>query len=198
MTRRLSPCSSESPPALLCPELVPVITVHENPWFRVVSRGSYYTLEYERPQVVVLPVLANSSVIMVRVRRPLIDDTPLELPAGDSNRGETPRAAAMREFAEETGIRIDDPARFVPDLPISEMPGRMPVLLSVFRIAIDEREFDSRGSHDGDIVSVEAVSYGDIPEKITSGEIYLSSPVALISRLLLETSLKKNTAGDLP
>ncbi|OPY00656.1 MAG: hypothetical protein A4E61_01933 [Syntrophorhabdus sp. PtaB.Bin184] len=104
----------------------------------------------------------------------------------------------MREFAEETGIRIDDPARFVPDLPISEMPGRMPVLLSVFRIAIDEREFDSRGSHDGDIVSVEAVSYGDIPEKITSGEIYLSSPVALISRLLLETSLKKNTAGDLP
>jgi len=197
MTRRVSPCSPERPPELLCPNLGPIISLHRNPWFEVMSRGSYCTLEYERPQVVILPVLEGNSVIMVRVRRPLIDDTPLELPAGDSNAGETPRMAAMREFSEETGILIHDPSRFIPDLPISEMPGRMPVLLSVFRVDVNQSEFDSRDVHDDDIVAVEVVPYGDIPGRIARGEIYLSSPMALVSRLLLTDCLDEKAGGDL-
>jgi len=152
------------------------------------SRGAYYSIEYERPQVAILPVLDGRSIIMVRVKRPLIDDCPLELPAGDSCDGETPRMAAMREFSEETGIRIDDPLRFIPELPLSEMPGRIPVLLSIFRVDVACKEFDARSRHDNDIVSVEALSFAEAACKLVEGEIYLSSPAAIISRLLLQAS----------
>jgi len=185
MIKKMFPYGPDSPPPLLCPTLNPVFLAHKNPFFKVMSRGSYYTIEYERPQVVVLPVLEGKSIVVVRVKRPLIGDCPLELPAGDSQKGETPREAAMREFAEETGIHIDDPQRFIPELPVSEMPGRIPVLLSVFRIDLNKPEFDSRLQHDDDIVSVEVISFVDAVQKLISGEIYLSSPVAIISRLLL-------------
>jgi 8-oxo-dGTP pyrophosphatase MutT (NUDIX family) len=103
--------------------------------------------------------------------------------------GETPRLAAMREFIEETGIRIEDPLRFVPELPISEMPGRIPVLLSAFSIEVSQSEFDSRSRHDNEISSVEVLSFTEIARKIVNGEIYLSSPIAIISRLLLKRFL---------
>jgi len=189
MSKIVSPCSLNNAPPLLCPDLVPVLPIHRNPWFKVMSRGSYYTIEYDRPQVVVLPILNGDSIIMVRVCRPLIDDFPLELPAGDSMNGETPRLAAMREFIEETGIRIEDPSRFVPELPISEMPGRIPVLLSAFSIEVSQSEFDSRSRHDNEISSVEVLSFTEIARKIVNGEIYLSSPIAIISRLLLKRFL---------
>jgi 8-oxo-dGTP pyrophosphatase MutT (NUDIX family) len=143
-------------------------------------------VEYERPQIVVLPVLEKRSIVMIRVRRPLIDDCPLELPAGDSQSGETPRMAARREFSEETGIHIEDPLRFVPELPLSEMPGRMPVLLSIFRVDISQTEYNSRVQHDQEIISVEAVPFHEAKRMIIDGEIYLSSPAAIIARLLLK------------
>lgn len=177
---------SDIPPALLCPELVPVELVHSNPWFKVLSRGSYFTLEYERPQVVIVPLLGEHEVVMVRVHRPVIHDSPLELPAGDSHDGETPRQAAAREFSEETGICIPDETRFIPELPISEMPGRIPVLLSVFSVQVRKNEFDSRKIHDREIVSVEAIPLNKIANMISSGEIYLSSPCAILSRLIFK------------
>lgn len=189
MIKKVSLCSPDSPPPLLCPTLNPVFLAHKNPWFKVMSRDSYYTVEYERPQVVILPILERDSIIMVRVRRPLIDDCPLELPAGDSSVGETPRAAAMREFAEETGIHIEDPLRFIPELPISEMPGRIPILLSVFSVDVSQSEFVSRSCHDNDILSVEAMSFTEAARRLVSGEIYLSSPAAILSRLLLKRLL---------
>lgn len=195
MINKKIPCAPDSPPPLLCPTLNPVFLAHKNNWFKVMSRGSYYTVEYERPQVVVLPVLEGKSIVMVRVKRPLISDCPLELPAGDSQPGETPRDAAIREFAEETGMHIDDPERFVPDLPISEMPGRIPVLLSIFRIDLRKPEFDSRLQHDDDIVSVEAISFTDAAQKLINGGIYLSSPAAIISRLLLKDISKYTNQG---
>jgi 8-oxo-dGTP pyrophosphatase MutT (NUDIX family) len=103
--------------------------------------------------------------------------------------GEIPRLAAMREFIEETGIRIEDSLRFVPELPISEMPGRIPVLLSAFSIEVSQSEFDSRSRHDNEISSVEVLSFTEIARKIVNGEIYLSSPIAIISRLLLKRFL---------
>ncbi len=197
MTRKVSPCLPESAPRILCPELTPIVTVHKNPWFKVLSRGSYYTIEYERPQVVILPILADSSVIMVRVRRPLIGDEPLELPAGDSNDGETPAAAAMREFKEETGIHISDHSRFIPELPISEMPGRIPVLLSIFRVDVTLSEFEGRCPHDDEITTVEAIPFDGLTQRIANGEIYLSSPIAILSRFLLTSCLNKNTTREI-
>jgi 8-oxo-dGTP pyrophosphatase MutT (NUDIX family) len=187
MKRKVSPCSPDSPPDLLCPYLEPVMLRHQNPWFKVLSRESYFSIEYERPQVVVLPILEGKAIVMIRVKRPLIDDCPLELPAGDSKAGESPRMAAIREFKEETGICINAPQRFVPTLPVSEMPGRIPVLLSIFEVNVSQFEFDSRLQHDHEVLSVEAISFPDIARKLVSGEIYLSAPMAIISRFLLNT-----------
>lgn len=196
MTKKVFPCSPDSSPALLCPKLEPVFLAHQNPWFKVMSRGSYYTMEYERPQVVILPILERDSMVMVRVRRPLIDDCPLELPAGDSKHGESPRAAAMREFAEETGIHIEDPLRFVPDLSVSEMPGRMPILLGIFRVDLSRAEFYSRMHHDNEIISVEAIPLADVVRKIVDGELYISSPVAIISRFLFKKYMERSIILD--
>ncbi len=181
------PYPPETTPPLLCPELKPVVLAHENPWFKVRSRGSFYTLEYDQPQVAILPVLNGNSVLMLRVKRPLIDDCPLDIPGGGALPGETPVRAAMREFAEETGIEIKDPSRFVPELPISEMPGRMPVLLSVFRVDLDAAEFEARRPHDSEIVSIEAVPFPELTRRILDGEIYLGPIIAIIARLLLRT-----------
>lgn len=187
MKKKVSPYPPDCAPPLLCPDLKPVLTAHKNPWFKVRSRGSFYTLEYDQPQVAILPVLEGKAVVMLRVKRPLIDDCPLDIPGGGAMPGETPVMAAMREFAEETGIRIKDPARFVPELPISEMPGRMPVLLSVFRIDLSAAEFKARKPHDSEIVSIEAVPFPDLVKKILNGEIYLGPIIAIIARLLLRS-----------
>ena len=186
MSRKITINNSVSPPPLLYPDLKPVFLAHENPWFKVKSRGTYYTIEYERPQTVVLPVVDGKSILMVRVKRPVIADTPLELPAGDSNEGETTKEAAMREFAEETGIKINDSSRFLPDLPFSEMPGRMPVLINVYRINITQKEVDFRKPHDDEIVSVECIPFLRVKEMLINGEIYSSGVIAIISRLLFK------------
>lgn len=143
-----------------------------------------------------MPILDGDSVIMVRVKRPLIADFPLELPAGDSAERETPREAAMREFREETGINIDEPLRFVPMLPISEMPGRMPVLLSIFEVNVSQFEFSSRSHPDDEITAVEAISFSEIIRKVIKGEIYLGSPMAIISRYLLQKYFDKSVAEN--
>ena len=97
-----------------CTGLQPVETLHENEWFSTRNRGGYYTVEYHQPHVVILPVVNQDSIVLVRVKRPVIDDDPLELPAGCVEAGETPEQGARRELAEETGMRVDDLTRFVP------------------------------------------------------------------------------------
>lgn len=185
MNRRAVPHSPAEAPAILCPGLAPVKEEYRNQWFKVMNRGSYFTLEYDRPQVVVLPVVNHCGILMVRVKRPVISDCPLELPAGDSMPDENPVEAARRELSEEAGIYIDVLDRFKPVIPISEMPGRMPVLLSVFQIELTADEFNRRKMFDGnEITSVELLPLKTVMEKIISGEIYLSSPVAILSRFI--------------
>lgn len=186
MIKKVQPYPPGTTPPLLCPDLKPAVEAHRNPWFKVMSRGSYHTLEYDQPQVAVLPVLNGDSIVMLRVKRPLVDDCPLDIPGGGALPGETPLMAAVREFAEETGIAIKDPARFVPQLPMSELPGRIPVLLSVFRIDISTAEFEARSPHDAEVVSIEAIPFKETERKILTGEIYVGPVIAMLSRLLLE------------
>ncbi len=53
--------------------------------------------------VVVLPVLADGSIVMIRNMRFAVQEELLELPAGMLEDGEDPAACAARELAEETG-----------------------------------------------------------------------------------------------
>ena len=165
-------------------DLRPVTTEHENPWFAVRNRGGYYTIEYHYPQVMVLPIVRGHGFVMVRSRRPVINDTPLEVPAGGLEEGETPLAAAQRELREETGIDIPDHERFRPIKPFSILP-RMPRLPYCFEVHIDRAEFDRRGTADPrEVVEVVCLSTADAIDAIVNGEIYIALQCAVLARYL--------------
>ena len=184
-------------PRLISPQcfsLTPVETVHENPWFVVRNRGGYFTTEYKRSQVIVLPIVDNNSIVMVRAKRPVIADTTLELPAGDAKENETPVQAASRELAEETGIEINDLPRFKMLPPISNSPNRNPTLIYIYKVDILKQEYENRklNEDDNEISSIECLGFNDIQEMILQGKLYVSVPLAVVSRFLLNLNRKDN------
>lgn len=57
-----------------------------------------------RPSVVLIPMMDAERVVLIRQYRPAIDKTMWELPAGTTDPGESPDAAAARECEEEIGL----------------------------------------------------------------------------------------------
>lgn len=169
---------------IACPGLSPVETLHDNPWFAVRNRGGYFTIEYHLRQVIVLPIVNHDSIAMVRVNRPVINDMPLELPAGGVKKDENPAHAASRELAEEAGILICDLERYLPMPPIAVFPTRVPNLASVFRVEVSEQEFAERQPHDDEIHRVERISVVDLAKMMATGEIYVSTPLAVLGVFL--------------
>ena len=172
-----------------CDTLVPVQTVHKNPWFTVRNRGGYYTIEYNMPQVLMLPIVDNEALVMVRVKRPVITDATLELPAGGVDEGESPREAARREFREETGLTVPNLRRFEMLPPLVHMP-RSPCMPYIFRVSVTRDEFCRRGPHDREIEKVERLDFGTILDMIISGEIYVGLHIAIVMRFLLRNGIE--------
>lgn len=169
----------------VCPDLSPVEDLQRNDWFTLRRRGAYYTIEYHMPQVIVLPVVNDESIVMVRVKRPVLNDITLELPAGGGEEGEAPEAGAARELAEEAGIEISDLSRLVPMPPLATSPNRMPRLVYVFRVDLSLKEFEQRRPHDHEIDSVELVPFKEAVRLMTTGGIYVAGVIATISMYLL-------------
>ena len=169
---------------LACPELVPVETLHENPWYSVRNRGGFFTVEYRLRQVVVLPVVNQDSIAMVRVKRPVINDTPLELPAGALEKDEDVATGTARELLEETGIKVTNLDRFISMAPISVSSTRNPNLSYIFKVDISEKEYVNRQPHDDEIYSVERFAINDLAKKMASGEIYVSLTLAVLGIFL--------------
>lgn len=170
---------------LACTELVPVETLHENPWYSVRNRGGFFTVEYRLRQVVVLPVVDQNSIVMIRVKRPVINDAPLELPAGAIEKGEDVAAGAARELLEETGIKVTNLNRFISMAPISVSSTRNPNLSYIFKVEISEKEYFNRQPHDDEICSVERFAINDLAKKMTSGEIYVSLSLAVLGIFMI-------------
>ena len=168
-----------------CSTLHPVKIVHENPWFLVLNRGGYFTVEPRQLQVIVLPEIENQGIVMVRVNRPVIGDALLELPAGGVQEEETPLQAAARELAEETGIVVNDLDRFRALPPVCINPNRNPLLASTFRISLTAKEYESRNGCDDEISEVVLLDYDQITEKMYTGEFFVTTPMAVIARHLL-------------
>lgn len=171
-----------------CQELSPVVTVHQNPWFDVCNRGGYFTIEYSQPQVIILPVVDNKYIVMVRVKRPVIADATLELPAGGISHDETPFEGAAREMHEETGIQIET-HRFKPLIPLSNSPNRNPHLIHIFKVKISQSEYEHRKDHDHEIDNVGMFRFDEIREMITDGQIFVGVPLAVLGRFLLEQAI---------
>lgn len=167
-----------------CVDLAPVRTVHENRWFAVRDRAGHFTVDYHDPQVTVLPVVEGDSLVMVRVKRPVLCDCPLEFPGGTGRPQETPDAIASRELFEETGIAIADLNRFKPMAPVCASSTRMPRLIYVYRVDITREEFDRRQPHDDEIDEVVRIDLKNLNTLISEGGIYVSVPLAIAARFL--------------
>ena len=160
-------------------------TLHENPWYSVRNRGGFFTVEYCLRQVVVLPIVNQDSIAMVRVKRPVIRDTPLELPAGAIEKDEDAATGAARELLEETGIKVTGLDRFIPMAPISVSSTRSPNLSYIFKVDISEKEYINRQPHDDEIYSVERFAINDLAKKMASGEIYVSLTLGVLGTFLV-------------
>jgi 8-oxo-dGTP pyrophosphatase MutT (NUDIX family) len=167
-----------------CSDLVPVTTVHENPWFSVRDRAGYFTVDYLHAHVTVLPVIEQGSVVMVRVKRPVLCDCPLEYPGGMGRPQEDPAAVAARELKEETGISVSDVARFQPMAPIAISSTRMPKLVYLFRVDITRAEFDERQAHDDEVEEIIELEFDELMHLMANGRIYVSLPLAVSARFL--------------
>jgi len=171
----------------VCKDLVPVQILHENAWFSVKDRAGYFTVEDPIKHVVVLPVIDEKYILMVRVKRPVLDDFPLEFPAGGFEHGESAYEAAARELHEETGIRVDQLERFLPMTPLAVSPNRVPRLAYVFRINLRGDEYISRSEHDHEVESLHQIHISEIPKIMNDGSVYVSVPLALLGMYLAST-----------
>ena len=176
--------------AAQCAGLRPAAIVHSNPWFAVWDRGGRFTVEYHRPQVAVLPVVPGTGVVMVRPKRPVLDDCPLEFPAGGIEEGESPAAAAVRELREETGIGPIDPARLRPLPPIATAPNREPRLHRLFRVDVSPQEYDARGESDGEIAEVLLLPIAEVARLVATGGIYVTLPLSMLLHVVLDAGLE--------
>lgn len=176
---------------IACENLQPVTKVHQNDWFEVYNRGGYFTVEYPYPHVIILPVVENKSILMVRAKRPVLNDFTLELPAGCAEKGEEPLVAAARELEEETGISICDFSRFIPMPPLAVSPNRVPKLIYVFRVNLSLQEYEDKLPHDNEIESVECISFQKAAIMMSTGQIYVTVPVAVIGTYLLSKTLNQ-------
>lgn len=176
-----------------CSHLRPVDIVLETPYFHIMKRDEYYSYEPLRPQLAVLPVVADTGIVMIRSFRPLIADCPLELPAGGVEEGESLQEAALRELKEETGIIVGDLSRLRCSLPLASVANRFPMLDTIFTISLTEDEYNNRLHHCDETHSVYLFTFDEVMTKIIVGEIYTALSIAVILRFM---AAQKNLNGE--
>ncbi|HEX6391810.1 MAG TPA: NUDIX hydrolase [Acidimicrobiales bacterium] len=141
--------------------------------------------------VVVVPVTASRTIVMVRQFRAAIGQELLELPAGKRDvDGEDPETTAARELAEEVGkeaAKLELLARFY------NSPGFTDELSWLY-LATDLQEVpDARQGFEEQQMSVEEVPLDSAPELIRSGKIMDAKSIIGLS--LAAISLGRSAIG---
>jgi ADP-ribose pyrophosphatase len=152
---------------------------HQNPYFSVDLNDDYYSLSFPTEQVVVLPVVDEHHILFIKAIRPVFEDPVIELPAGTVDKGETIEVAALREFSEETGVKINNIDRLVKMPSINNMPSRTNNLLNVFKINISMAEYNDRVDHDSEVSETFLMTNNNIVNNINKGHFFTSPFIAI-------------------
>ncbi len=130
--------------------------------------------------VVIVPIDADSNVIMVRQYRKAIDKMLLELPAGGMNEAEDPYVAAARELEEETGYRSGALSRLGG---FYAAPGYCTEYLHLF-LASELEKGDAHPEEDEQIETI-AVPLSQVPGLIVMEEIQDAKSIAGILQAMV-------------
>lgn len=160
-----------------------IVAMNQSPQVETVHRGRLFSVQvltFDDGQgqairrevvrhpgaVLVLPVLNDSSVIMIRNHRVAVDQELWEFPAGKLEANEEPRHAAARELEEETGYRAGR-LRSLGEFYTS--PGFTDELMRVF--VAEQLEFIGQRLEAGEMIEVETVPVSRALEMIADGTL---------------------------
>jgi len=165
---------------------------YTNPWIDILENDTYYTLEHKEGQVMILPIVQNSYIVLVKAKRKILGDSVWELPAGGAEQNESFQVTAQRELAEETGIKVSKLSRFKPYPSLILASNRMPMFPSVFHIDLTMDEFKAKFDSDDEIETVNIFEFDAIKELICKGLLCTTLPIAVISRFLFMQELNSH------
>lgn len=165
--------------------------VHQNPYFSVNLKDDYYSISFPTEQVVILPVVDKRNILFIKAIRPVFDKPVIELPAGMVDEGETVKAAALREFREETGIPVENESRFKPLPSLNNMPSRTNHMLNIFMVDITMDEYQNRAQHDSEVSETLLLPHNEMIEKINQGEFFTAPFIAACLIFLINTNNMK-------
>lgn len=132
--------------------------------------------------VCVLALDGGGNVLLVRQFRYPYKEIVLELPAGKLEKGEDPRAAGIRELREETGARTE---RLEPLGELYPSPGYCGEIIHMY-LARD-LDFGAPQPDENEFLLTERMPFGELTEKILSGEVRDAKTIAAVlkAKLLL-------------
>jgi ADP-ribose pyrophosphatase len=131
----------------------------------------------------VLPFINDTTIVLVKQFRYVINQITYEIPAGKIDVGETPLECAARELKEETGYqakKLDKMMSFYPSTAFSTE------LLHIF-VAFNVQEGINKPDED-EFIATEIISFNDALKMVKNGEIIDSKTI--ISILNFSNSLK--------
>ena len=172
--------------------------VFQNHRFSLLEKDDFHVVEYQSPQVIILPIIEQEYVVLPKVRRQILGGAVWELPAGGVLENESPEEAALRELGEETGIFISAPSRLLPLDTLVVSPNRLPMFPSIYRVDLSHQEFETKSDHDEEVESVGCFSFDKVQEMILSGEIITSITLAILGRFLVGKQLTSSCSTSTP
>ncbi len=155
-------------------------TQYENPWFKVVRDGRFHYVVENRADngAAVLALVDGSEFLLLRVKRAAHADIQREIPRGYGEPGETSRACARRELAEETGYLVDESQLTL----LGRLKPNSAILASTIDLYLAQvNSGDLTEQRDDEAVAVERVSLADMRSLLRVGEIQDSFTLAALA-----------------